>query len=850
MSKRKREDEPAHPNSTPDAGASPASNVSRIRVVGLPNTVDAKKLKAFFGSAGEVTDCSIIRNQYNNRPRMAFIGYKTSDAASAAVKRLNRSYMDTSKLTVEFAKEIGDERAEDNAWSRHTKKKLLEKKEKEDASKREIKEKELAAVKAEEARKAEVGKLRDEAKERELRGFLEATQGTNRRMVWENDLEDAKPISAMLEGADTTMAAQEEEEDTAEDIASINSEDELDRQQRLNAMSDMDFFKSKQGNAAEATPSTDEPRSFLVEPTAEISPAKNSSAPGPSTARKSGNPSGAKRANTVRIHTGTSHASEEDDSSRYEERVASEKQKARDEILESGRLYVMNLPFTATEEEVKEHFAGHGIVVETHIPLTRDSKQSKGVAFIQFAIADQAVAAFDALHLKTFQGRPLSIGSAAKNPYETDELAELEQQGGGSSYKKLKALKEKAEQANPNRWNTTFMSGDAVASALSKRLQVDKDSLVNKDTKDIATRLAMGEAHLTTEVREMFGDEGLDLSVLMDESRVRRLSDKIIIVKNLPKDTKISDVRALFEGFGALDKVVAPREATIALVSFVTAQEAKVAFRKLAFRQFNRVPLFLEWAPVGALKDERAMQEAKAEKTEAKTTEPAKAAKHEEPAAEDGPADADAREALFNDDLCTLYITNIAFSIKSDDFTNFVKRTVAGDESAVQSVNLAMKNGTSKGFAFVQFSSNAAAKRALKRLKGATLMQRELNVEFSKQEKTATKTVEGCPPGCDPLKLTVKNVPFETTRQDIAKLFSAFSAVKSVRLPRKQAGAAGSGSAKRPHRGFAFVEFTTPEEAAAAVKKLSSTHMYGRHLVIEYAKADDAVGSSAIKDRE
>ena len=130
-------------------------------------------------------------------------------------------------------------------------------------------------------------------------------------------------------------------------------------------------------------------------------------------------------------------------------------------------------------------------------------------------------------------------------------------------------------------------------------------------------------------------------------------------------------------------------------------------------------------------------------------------------------------------------------------------------------------------------------------------MQRQLNVEYAKQDKMeSAAAAEGCPEGHDPLKLTVKNVPFEAKREDVAKLFEAFSQVKSVRLPRKTAGERGAGGAKRPHRGFAFVEFTTPQECVAARKKLSNTHLYGRHLVIEHAKLDDTVGSSVLQQKQ
>lgn len=46
--------------------------------------------------------------------------------------------------------------------------------------------------------------------------------------------------------------------------------------------------------------------------------------------------------------------------------------------------------------------------------------------------------------------------------------------------------------------------------------------------------------------------------------------------------------------------------------------------------------------------------------------------------------------------------------------------------------------------------------------------------------------------------------------------------LKSLRLPKKFDG---------KHRGFAFVEFLTKQEAQNAFEALQSTHLYGRHMV-------------------
>jgi multiple RNA-binding domain-containing protein 1 len=73
----------------------------------------------------------------------------------------------------------------------------------------------------------------------------------------------------------------------------------------------------------------------------------------------------------------------------------------------------------------------------------------------------------------------------------------------------------------------------------------------------------------------------------------------------------------------------------------------------------------------------------------------------------------------------------------------------------------------------------------------------------------------------------VKNLAFQANKNEIKELFSEFGSLKKIRLPKKMDG---------QHRGFAFVEFDTVEEAALAKSALSSAHLYGRKLVIEYEK--------------
>jgi multiple RNA-binding domain-containing protein 1 len=74
--------------------------------------------------------------------------------------------------------------------------------------------------------------------------------------------------------------------------------------------------------------------------------------------------------------------------------------------------------------------------------------------------------------------------------------------------------------------------------------------------------------------------------------------------------------------------------------------------------------------------------------------------------------------------------------------------------------------------------------------------------------------------------LVIRNLPFEANVNELRSLVKNYGDVKKVRLPKKLNGA---------HRGFAFAEFASLEEARNAFEALQSTHFYGRKLVIEYA---------------
>jgi RNA recognition motif-containing protein len=76
------------------------------------------------------------------------------------------------------------------------------------------------------------------------------------------------------------------------------------------------------------------------------------------------------------------------------------------------KLFVGNLPFTATENDLQDHFAQAGAVIAVNIMQDRATGRSRGFAFIEMGSQDDANKAISMFHQKDFQGRPLTVNEA------------------------------------------------------------------------------------------------------------------------------------------------------------------------------------------------------------------------------------------------------------------------------------------------------------------------------------------------------------------------------------------------------------------------------------------------------
>ena len=76
------------------------------------------------------------------------------------------------------------------------------------------------------------------------------------------------------------------------------------------------------------------------------------------------------------------------------------------------KLYVGNLPFSATEQALQAKFAAHGRVESCKLITDRDTGQSKGFGFVEMSTDSEASAAISALNGTDFEGRAMKVNEA------------------------------------------------------------------------------------------------------------------------------------------------------------------------------------------------------------------------------------------------------------------------------------------------------------------------------------------------------------------------------------------------------------------------------------------------------
>lgn len=863
-----------------------------------------------FAGFGTITDCTLKFTKDGKFRKFGFVGFKSEDEANQALKHFHKSFVDTSRVTVEMCKSFGDP-TKPKAWSKHSQGPSLDKP--------------PAQMESKKKKKETVNALDNMEEDQGFKEFLSVHQNRSQAPTWANDTaqQQADPNQGAKGKIDSKKSKKKADSDDYLNFDSDKSEDEQeeeeeeqlseedDKEALKTGLSDMEYLRSKVANTKDTMEEkeTDEDEgngsSGVTDDACEGLDRENMSVAKTSAASKDKKLGKSKKAvmnekepttdftvklrgvpfnvkeqqirefmtplKPVAIRIGKNESgnrtgyvyvdlrSEEEvqkalkknkdyiggryievfsiDSTDHKEkrktkeidrnfsRMLKEDEEEED-VSESGRLFVRNLPYTCTEEEIKELFSKHGPLSEVLFPIDTLTKKPKGFAFVTYMIPENAVIALAQLDGHIFQGRMLHV---LPSTVKVEKTESTDGDPGSSSYKRQKDAKNKASSSSSHNWNTLFLGTSAVADAIAEKYNTTKSQVLDHETKgSVAVRMALGETQIVQETRQFLLDNNVCLDSFSQAAAPR--STTVILVKNLPAGVPVSELENVFSPHGSLGRVLLPPSGLTAIIEFLEPTEAKRAFTKLAYSKFRHIPLYLEWAPVGVFTTK---------------PEPEKVPVKEKKEEEEEEEDEDEEEE--NVPGSTLFIKNLNFSTTEETLQE--KLSKCGKIVSCTISKKKDKKGQllSMGYGFVQYQTAEAAQKALRQLQHCSVDDHQLELKISER---ATRPTPVNPKKKQVVKkqksskILVRNVPFQATVKEIRELFCTFGELKTVRLPKK---AAGSGN----HRGFGFIDFITKQDAKKAFTALChSTHLYGRRLVLEWADAEDSVETLRRKTAE
>ena len=508
--------------------------------------------------------------------------------------------------------------------------------------------------------------------------------------------------------------------------------------------------------------------------------------------------------------------------------------------LDPKRLYLRNIPFEITENDIREKFEKFGTISEIHIPINYKTNQSFGYAYISYETVESSIMAINKMDGEYFMGRRLHI-SIAEEKYNKpqSELKINYNQKDKSSYKKEKTTKLKLNYKDETNWNYLFLNQNAVVDAVAKRLKIKKEDLLSQNNADIAVQIAAMETTIINETKEWLKQQGINLDILKGKRQDCVRSKTIILVKNISNKTKKENLQNLLERYGNLVRFLLSPSNTLAICEYVNKKHAENCIKHLSYYELDGEPLYLEFAPEGLVQ----LEHNKNIKNEEKPKDIINIDESEDESEEDKKEEG---IDLLEGQGKILFVKNLDFSTNEKQLKKFFEKK----DYIVKKVEIAkhLKDGknVSSGFGFVELKDEKMVLKAMKNLQGALLGGHSLKLSISKSGKDEKKDLlknkrkretelndyDYEDKNISNNKLLIKNIAFEANKEELRKLFKVYGQVKNLRLPTKIDGG---------HRGFAFVEFMSHEEAQKAFKELQNTHFYKRKLIIEWAKQDNTI---------
>ena len=459
----------------------PAPRSSRLCVKNIPKHLTLERLREHFAERGEVTDCKIMKTNDGKSRQMAFVGYKTEQHAVRALAWFNNTFVDTSKINVEYARAVKSAQLP-RPWSKHSLGSSAH-------ARGNVPEPDVDALEPKDPdrfigvrEQRKMKNLKKHAAEKELEDmiasdpklaeFMELMAPRNKQKIWDN--QDVTAFGADVGDADF---GGNNETPLFEDDEGAASDDDYDQ--------DLDDDEGKAGAGAGRASSGCRRRMANTKTKRQKRRRRRKRQ-----LRRQLRLRGRRRRRRRRWYirgalllvcttpaddavsdmdylkkraeafSDTESEEEEEDEEGEDEDESDEddvsmgdaegggdappktgnenrEKDARvvtaddmEAIAETGRVFARNLPFTATEEEVASFFSKFGALTAVHVLVNKTTRASKGLAYITYALPENGLAAMEALDGSIFQGRLIHLIPAKRPPNAVDTLGGFGRVGG------------------------------------------------------------------------------------------------------------------------------------------------------------------------------------------------------------------------------------------------------------------------------------------------------------------------------------------------------------------------------------------------------------------------------------
>lgn len=345
--------------------------MSRLIVRGLPSYLTDARLREHFSQKGAVTDVKLMRRPDGTSRKFGFVGYRSEQEAQQALDYFNRTFIDTSRISIELAKKIGDEELVQQREERRNRRNAGAGPEgsasTSDARKRK-------------ADKSDTQQEEGSGKKKPKKGgaisfeeFMSVMQPKAKRKAWQN--EDALPEQTMqdivapeqaiqkkaarkaLKKADAAAAATATAESTAAQPDSGREETpEPDAAANDVGLTDEEYMRLRMKHRVGTDLDTLEQSSSGPQFEQSDNEKDDDDAAADSDPESEDEP----------IHD-QGFECKQAEMQRKAQQAAEKDQKLVDQIMESGRLFIRNLPFAASGDEILAFFESFGTVKQVSV---------------------------------------------------------------------------------------------------------------------------------------------------------------------------------------------------------------------------------------------------------------------------------------------------------------------------------------------------------------------------------------------------------------------------------------------------------------------------------------------------